>query len=1295
MRLLSLTLLLLGGALCSAQDAQPGATVVSGPEAAAAVDSLTQGDTKGDATNATTAPAKLQIPSQDQILAQMPPVTLPHSGIPTVDAFYFMFPALSSLLRWGSLFPAQTLLGAVPDNLQASPSKVVLVLADDANGHKSRVTRQDAAPAAPAPPAPAPPGALNGAAMLQQMQQMLGQMPPPNLAQMVPPNLAQMMPRPPAGWLPDGFSLGQMPPLPDNFNLGQMPPMPDAFNLGQMAPVMQSFGLPTLDGLLGQAPAATTTTPAPPAAKPADEPAAPAPAPAGPTLGQAPPPGFGSFFDGSNNLLGSALSGIPGAPTPDSFMAGLRQFLPGSSAQASDISEVRVKPEHHDSINYRAPQQTQAQLAQLKIKSALQMEQEKQQVPLLWFRMPSKQENEEEQGNGKTTDRAQIESKLEAFERQVIEELQQLQQIERLAREMRAHAQGESARNGASYKLRYPLSRTPVHKITRADIERALRDDYVRRLLSREMQRRTYTKRQIMTGQQPQTLSKEDIVKVMAYAYRMAAENAERKAKEQQQSQQMLQQMQQQNPMMMRQWAEGEAKAKEQQQSQQMLQQMQQQNPMMMRQWAEGEAKAKEQQQSQQMLQQMQQQNPMMMRQWAESEAKAKEQQRQWMQEQTMPQQENAQMMRQWSEEQAKAQQQQQMRQWSEDQAKAQQAKEQEAQQQMRQWVDEQAKAQNSQQQTPMVMQQPSAPMMRQFMVAQKAPEQFQMPMTMQPQGHMMMRQWTEAQTQEQQQRQWMEQQAKAQQDMQQRAWSEDQAKAQREQDSALQTPMMRQSTEDQAKAAQQQQQEQQRQWAEGQAKAQQDMQQRQWTEEQIKAQEKQTSEKSMNQAAERQWAAEKMLAMQQQQQQQQMDQQQMEQQQPQIDADGMLGEAKPQMPENAGQARHKVDILGLGGDHRKKSKSKSAPTIINYYHNTPSASYAPAYGPSYGHAHRPSYGTSYGGGGYGGGGYGGGGYGSNAYGGYRAAVGNDEIDSMLRQHNTMMAIKPNEQKERQDEQMITTITTTNSNSNSNNNNNYNHNHNNDTSSGTPPSLPNGDHRIQKSPSTASTSTSTSTSSSTSNVNETVGSTIGFKEGLLRPYMGLLPVAQPNDPWNQKPYDPHYPLYSGGGSYEAYLRPRRDTHIMARTQQLLTPGMLERLLRIKAEFQRRFPHLYQGMLNHHTNQTRVVVKPPLLVRLSSSRARGKDEPVYELGAAERGLFDETEEEEQESEDPELDNAMRTTTEKNKSNRRIAKKDDLDDEVDYFHFEDDDDDVANDNDNDNDNDDDNDTDIIDD
>lgn len=129
---------------------------------------------------------------------------------------------------------------------------------------------------------------------------------------------------------------------------------------------------------------------------------------------------------------------------------------------------------------------------------------------------------------------------------------------------------------------------------------------------------------------------------------------------------------------------------------------------------------------------------------------------------------------------------------------------------------------------------------------------------------------------------------------------------------------------------------------------------------------------------------------------------------------DDLVGEAGPQMPENEGTARHKgnlfgvfrnpdsvpsvsptVDALGVGGNKRKKSKSKSAPpTVINYYYAAPQ---------------RPvvqSYGTS----------YGGGGYGSNAYGvprpvnsyqsqGYRAAVGNDEVDEMLRQHQTMARV--------------------------------------------------------------------------------------------------------------------------------------------------------------------------------------------------------------------------------------------------------------------------------------------------
>lgn len=55
-----------------------------------------------------------------------------------------MFPALGSLIHWGSLFPAYSFLGASApsDAIQAASSKVVLVLADDAAA-KTRVTRQN------------------------------------------------------------------------------------------------------------------------------------------------------------------------------------------------------------------------------------------------------------------------------------------------------------------------------------------------------------------------------------------------------------------------------------------------------------------------------------------------------------------------------------------------------------------------------------------------------------------------------------------------------------------------------------------------------------------------------------------------------------------------------------------------------------------------------------------------------------------------------------------------------------------------------------------------------------------------------------------------------------------------------------------------------------------------------------------------------------------------------------------------------------------------------------------------
>ncbi|XP_033238155.1 defective chorion-1 protein, FC125 isoform isoform X3 [Drosophila pseudoobscura] len=1024
--------------------------------------------------NGTAADTRPRFPTEETILGQMPPITPIRSGVPSIDAFYLLFPALGSLLRWGALFPAQSVLGAVPDSLQptAAASKVVLVLADDPTA-KTRVTRQDT------PPAP------------NAFGQLLAQMPNPNFAQ---------------GWMnPANFN-------PDSFNLGQIAP-----NVGQALTTMQLPPMPQFgfENILGAAPPPPPAVvppppaePAPPAAPAADEPAAPVAAP-NPFSFLTP-----NNFD-VNQLLGQAQQALPpmppmpAMPSNVDFFSNLRQMwpgappaspgpAPGSDGQASDISEVRVRPEAADSQE-----------------NALD---DKERVPLLWFRMPMNRQGDE--GEAKPLEDLRVEAKLRAFERQVIAELKMLQQIERVAKEMRSSATSSS---GSPYKVSYPLSRTPVHKITRADIERALRDDYVRRLLHKEAQRKSRAnhaafKRQTMPSEA--SMSKEDIVKIMAYAYRMATEQqsaAQEKSKEDKiyaayratgeaqgkpENPQMMQhqqrQMQQQQPMpqmQQRQWEAEQNEAKIQQ------------NPMMMqqRQWEAEQNEAKMQQQRQMMAEQQQQQNPMMMqqRQWEAEKNEAKMQQ-------------NPMMM------------------------------------QQRQWEAEKNEA--KMQQNPMMMMQQ------------------QRQMTMDP---MQMQQL----------------------DMR-----------------------MQLKNEDPMHAA--------RQWGEPQGEGQQE---------------------GANAGEE---------------------------------GESLLGEAEPQMPEVPGQARHKgVDVLGLGGNKRKKSKhGQGSPTVINYY---AVQQQQPRPQPV------PSYGTSYGGGGYGSNAYGGGGYSSSGYSssGYRAALGNEEVDEMLRQHQTMARTinpgNPNGVQQQQERSVNQTTPQT-----------------------TPPATP--QQRLHKSQSSASTaSESASASASETESDPTLGSKYTYSEGLLHPYMGLLPVSRPDDPWTHKAYDPHHALYTGGGSYAAYLkdsdgRRRRDTHIMPQIPQqrsLLTPDMLERLLRIKIEFQRRFPHLYKTMLSHHTNQTRVEVQPPLLGRKTAAKKRkpkyeSEEGPVYELGAAERGLFEEEEEDQAEAEtevediEPDLDlkESQESSDPKNSNNNTNNNNDDDDDmdnsgrndqddnELDYFRFDDDTDNV---------------------
>ncbi|XP_016948923.3 defective chorion-1 protein, FC106 isoform isoform X3 [Drosophila biarmipes] len=814
----------------------------------------------GPTTN-TSTDTKPRIPTAEEILGQIPQIPPIRTGHPQMDAFYMMFPALGSLLRWGSLFPAHSILGAVPDTLQpsAAASKVVLVLAEDATA-KTRVARQN---------------------------------PPSN-------PLGQLM-----SW----------PGLPQDFQMPAIPAMPD------FGPQVGSFlsqmpTLPTMPGLLGAAapvPApAPAADPAPPAPAPAADPPAPPSTPDSPVaqqpiLSQAALQNAFSLLNPANfdpNVLGQSLSQalpqlsqIPQMPQLSQlaqaapqlppanmdFVAQMqRQFFPalsqqpaGTDAQASDISEVRVRPE--------------AQMAQQKIKSALERQQEQEQeqeqsleqVPLLWFRMPTTQS--QNAGEEKTLEDLQVEAKLRAFERQVIAELKMLQKIELLAKQMRSSAAAQSG--DSAYRVSYPLSRTPVHKITRADIEQALRDDYVRRLVNKEAQRKAKNqpgyanqkanglKRQ--TKAQDQPLSKEDIVQIMAYAYRMANEQMESEKGKQDKMYAAYRTGEGQRAQEQRQWSEDQAKIQQNEQQRQMAQ-----NPQMIqtmqqqRQWTEEQAKIQHDQQ-------MVQQNPMMM--------------------------------------------------------------------QQRQWSEDQAQAERMAQQNPMMMQQ------------------------------MQQRQWTEDPQMVQQ--------------MQQRQWAEDQARMQQQRQMA---PEQRQWTEEQAQQMAQQN---------ANAMMMQQMQQRQWSEDQAQIQQqRQMMQQNQAMMKQRQWAQENPQAFQQPMSTMAMQQPRMEETPTMMEENNnqgeiILGEAGPQMEENEGTARHKVDPLGVGGNKRKKSKSKShasPPAVINYYYPAPvQRPAAQGYG--------SSYGTS----------YGGGGYGSNAYGvtypsnvyqnpGYRAAVGNDEVDSMLRQHQTL-----------------------------------------------------------------------------------------------------------------------------------------------------------------------------------------------------------------------------------------------------------------------------------------------------
>ncbi|XP_058974108.1 defective chorion protein, FC125 isoform isoform X2 [Musca domestica] len=372
--------------------------------------------------------------------------------------------------------------------------------------------------------------------------------------------------------------------------------------------------------------------------------------------------------------------------------------------------------------------------------------------------------------------------------------------------------------------------------------------------------------------------------------------------------------------------------------------------------------------------------------------------------------------------------------------------------------------------------------------------------------------------------------------------------------------------------------------------------------------------------------------------------------------------QAMPQMPENAGKARHKVvddfleEFVGQPRHHDDKSKAKHTGAVVNYYYNAAAvpSRYPPAYAPAappsynYGAGAGGGYASSYGGASsgyyapprptpatpsytasqY----YGGGGYGSNAYGSggaYRTAVGDAEIEEMLKEHQTlprmMLLIRPEDPQRFQTPPATTTTTDTtktNTTLDATKTNNGADLSNQTKSSATlnPSETATTSETSLSSSQPPSSSDSLSASSylhsSSSNPQyqnlETDEERVGYDPILLEPFMGLQSVDRQDDPWRHKPYNLYQPIFTGGGTFEALLnRYRRSAAKRPELPHVLTPSMLERLLRIKVNFEKNYPFLYKTMMGHMTGDkhTTLSITPPEIPKHVSY-------PNVELAAAE-------------------------------------------------------------------------------
>ncbi|XP_065371636.1 uncharacterized protein dec [Calliphora vicina] len=697
-------------------------------------------------------------------------------------------------------------------------------------------------------------------------------------------------------------------------------------------------------------------------------------------------------------------------------LAGLNPFMP----LGSEISEVRVMPDQYSPYKISPRPVDHQTLAEMKLKAVLKEALTKKTIPILWFHLSSNHHLQ------KTTEDLEIEAKLEIFEKQVIEELKQLQELSKLANDVKRTQLGNGAQPTASLTTKLNLYEIPVYEITLGDIEKTLKDEHVIILMHTIMQNQnkqfhrhhqattkyltdltgTPIKRQTKTAEDAlKTMEKDDMMKMMTYAYRMAAMNGhempwlknekimglnEKDASKTTMTSQQRQSADGNMPMTAeRQWLE----EKQRQMAEERRQKMDQNQ---FRQWADPN------------MQQLPQQQPIE-RQWANPNMM--QQQQMPIQRQMLPPQMQQQMP---------------------------------IQRQMippqmlppfpiqNQMIDPNMQWQPQDIQRQMMPQ----PMMSNFDRPPQMPMQRQWgldPATMQQQQQpMMQRQMTNPM---------MQQTQFADPNMQpmQRQWADSNMPETKAAVKTDQQPEQRQAAE----AKMPEQQSEQRKWAEQKAsdptgalkKTDQQPEQRQWID--TKTNEKTAAKTDAN----------------------------MSRKNERLDNMPVVGESKPQMAENAGKGRHKGNLFGVfrhnfnhfntdsfhhktrsgmedlfdeldvfdHGKHKGKEAAKAPPTIINYYYSTGGSSYPPVYAPAGSYQSAPpaapqSYGPppaaqSYApAGGYarpppppsyaaapqykpGAGHYGGAAYGSNAYGshgGYRSATGDDEIAVMLQQNQPM-----------------------------------------------------------------------------------------------------------------------------------------------------------------------------------------------------------------------------------------------------------------------------------------------------